>query len=439
MQKVVEKKEYDVFISYSVSDFDIVKSFVSSIRAEGYQCFFAKSGENDEAEFAKSINKAIGKAEIFVIFLSHHVLKKPTWLIRELETKINLSGLKNVVPFLLEGTPKDYRKIPLFRELLENVDYVSNKEKLINKINKYFPDKEKRTRKQAKFYDKKKNINQKEIKRLSIQSSFLSAFAGRHFYEAIGERKDLAVLDVGCGKTNYFLDFIESGKVKYLLGLDKNQKCIDIFNETKTDTVEAKLCDITTDELDVEIKKYLKANNLKGFDIINISMVLLFLKSNDKCITLLKSLYKYLNKGGHIFITTIDDDLIIAYPDPNRLYQAVKRYSIEDEVNGGYRKTGRQVPYFLNRAGFKDISLLENGLNTLGKDKETLAVLFEMCILYFENDYDLLRKNSTKQEEIDKGNEVCDFFEKHTEELRKEFLSDGFFCNIGFLLFSGRK
>lgn len=371
--------------------------------------------------------------------MSRHVLKKPTWIIKELETKIKVTGLKNIIPFLLEGTPKDYRKIPIFKDLLTNVDYVTDKEKLINKINKYFPDKETKSRKKARFYDRKKNVNKKEKQRISIQSTFLLMLTEKHFEKTIGDRKNLSVLDVGCGKTNYFLDFIEKGKVKYLLGVDKNQQSVDIFNQNKSKTVEAKLCDITTNNLDLVIEEYLKIHRLKGFDIINISMVLLFLKSKEICINLLKKLHKYLNKDGRIFITTIDDELIVAYPDPYRLYQAVKRYSLEDEINGGYRKTGRQVPYFLHEAGFKDIALLENGINTLGKDQETLLKLFIMCILYFENDYNLLRKNSTKQEEIDKGNEVVEFFDKHKEELQKEFLSDGFFCNIGFLLFSARK
>lgn len=46
------KKDYEIFVSYSSADFETVKSFVASIRTEGYQCFFARSGENDEAEFA---------------------------------------------------------------------------------------------------------------------------------------------------------------------------------------------------------------------------------------------------------------------------------------------------------------------------------------------------------------------------------------------------
>jgi hypothetical protein len=148
---------------------------------------------------------------------------------------------------------------------------------------------------------------------------------------------------------------------------------------------------------------------ITDFNVINVTMVLLYLK---KPLTVLKTVRKYLAKGGAIVIRDLDDGLCIAFP--GNIQNAVG--NCVESHDSGARNNGRQIFSHLLQAGFNEIRLENLGVSTCNIRQEDRKILFNY---YFGS----LLANSDKARVA---------FESLSS-------NDNFFFSLGLMLFTARR
>ena len=275
-----------------------------------------------------------------------------------------------------------------------------------------------------------------ELKRLKVQEKILHKFDGNLYSDYSKDFEELNVLDLGCNDGSYMIESLKNiGKKYTLLGLDFNKA--SILKAQTTVQEENRIFKYANveheDELDEAINSYLIEKNLPGFNIVNMSFLLLHLSNPE---LLLKRLRKYLVKGGYVLIKDVDDNFEVAYPDVNGHFEKLKELSIADSKLGGYRLTGRQIPYMLSKTGYKDVELIKQGINTLGMDYDEKEEFFDMRFGYFEEVYTTLSKENPNDKYAASG---LAFIKEHYNEIEEEFTEDHFFFNFGVVLFAAKR
>ena len=132
-----------------------------------------------------------------------------------------------------------------------------------------------------------------------------------------------------------------SGKVEKLIGLEFDEKSEQIANEKygAQNKVAFFKIDLESEDFTDELETIVEKNDVGKFNIINISMVLLHLKSPYR---LLKNLRRFLSDDGIIIIKDIDDGLNLAYPDEKGEFSRVVEICKKNETSG-FRESGRQI------------------------------------------------------------------------------------------------
>ena len=430
---------HEVFISYNTKMKNIADRIVSTLESNDIKCWYAP--RDVIGDYATSICDAVERAKIFVVLLDTNGSKSPH-VLNEVEMAykriIQDDADLTILPFKLD---KD--------ELSKAMQYYIQRMHWIDASNDNIDDAIKELLSKVKVILKpyrneapKKRIanpiyeqtSDNERNRLKVQQFFLHQFDGDIYKKAFEEIGLPNILDIGTDDGQFILDAIkDAGDYSHLLGLDYNEKSVERANAKNANEKNAfLLVDVEKDDLDAIIDDYLIKNNLLGFDIINISMVLMHLSEPEK---LLKRIRKYLNKGGFIIIKEVDDHLKLAFPDPQGLFEKAKELSIAYPY-GGYRLSGRQIPHLLHKCGYKDTKLVKVGIDSLGLDYDEMDSLFEMCFGYFKEDYELFVENGSNDK---KALEIACWFNEHYQELEDAFHEDGFFYMFGIVLYIARR
>ena len=96
--------KYDVFISYSRKDSEVVTRFAKEISAAGYSVWMDVDGIESGDEFKKKIVSAIKESQIFVFFSSKFSNMSP-WTVKEVNVAVNLK--KTIIPIKLDNAVYD--------------------------------------------------------------------------------------------------------------------------------------------------------------------------------------------------------------------------------------------------------------------------------------------------------------------------------------------
>lgn len=268
-----------------------------------------------------------------------------------------------------------------------------------------------------------------ERKRLTTQRNFIYDFASEQYDSFISALNNGSFLDVGCNTGEQAMMFIERRpEIAKYIGIDREEQALEkgrmLFpmghfyqGNCEADNFDDLLSDIE-DELDIE-----------GFDIINLSMVILHMKEPQ---VLLDTLSAHLAENGRIVILDIDDGLNIAYPDPDNMFGKAVEICSETGYSG-YRKSGRQICQLLADIDMTEIQLHKQGLSTVGMSREKRAELFE---LYFWFILDDLRKMHEQAPDDKIVLSELTWFEEHYKEMKSKFKNKGFYFNLGFMLYS---
>lgn len=93
--------EYDVFISYSRADSDIVNTFVQQLESAGYKVWIDKAGVYSGSQFKSMIVQAIEDSKVFLFFSSKDSNASP-WTAKEIGIAVNRQ--KPIIPIRLDNT-----------------------------------------------------------------------------------------------------------------------------------------------------------------------------------------------------------------------------------------------------------------------------------------------------------------------------------------------
>jgi SAM-dependent methyltransferase len=271
-----------------------------------------------------------------------------------------------------------------------------------------------------------------ERKRLKLQKSFLFEF-GKDCYDSfISDLKDGSFLDLGCSTGEQAMMFCEERKeIKNFVGIDREEKAID-FAKKKYPKGHFYACDVETEGFDDFLYSVEEELQIEGFDIINISMLLLHLKKPYRFLNVVS---KHLKKGGRIIILDIDDSSNISSPDEKGIFAramemcAISKYS-------GNRTTGREVPELLSETKMKNIKLHKKGISTKGMDSKQRKKLFDVYFSFILDDLRKMNKENTKDIEVAQN---LEWMEANYRTMLKIFKDESFFFSLGCVLFSAIK
>lgn len=217
-----------------------------------------------------------------------------------------------------------------------------------------------------------------------------------------------------------------------MLGVDCNEGAIRSAEANfGSDDREFMLCDIESDDLGGVLDGFCSKRGVK-FDLINLSMVLLHLKDPLK---VLKTARKFAAKDAVVIVKDIDDGLNLAYPDERGLFAEAMRLCAASPWSG-FRQSGRQVPYLLKKAGFRDVRLVKCGLDTLGMDYDERQALFDTYFSIIRQDY---RTLSTTRQNNENYRLAQKWIEQNYDDAEDAFHEENFFFSLGFMLFVAKR
>ena len=218
-----------------------------------------------------------------------------------------------------------------------------------------------------------------------------------------------------------------------LIGLERDeQKVQEASSKYVSDDVAFFQIDVEKPDFSERLSDAMRQMAIKQFDIINISMLLLHLKS--EC-SLLRKLRRVLSPNGTIIVKDIDDGINFAYPDDDGVFDRI--YSIcDNNETSGERKNGRQVYTNLYRAGFRQIKLLKSGFSTIGLTYEEKEAFWGMYFKFILGDIQWMKEKYPENIDI---SEECEWYTDKYEEIFDAFMRDDFIFSLGFQIYTAQK
>lgn len=440
---------YDVFISYRRDGgFEMARLLYDHLKLTGLNPFFDLE-ELHAGQFNEKLYREIESSANFLLVLPPHSLDRckneDDWVRLEIEHAIKEN--KNIVPVMMndfvwpENLPESLKKLPLYNGVKISRDYfdasisriltmlrgIEFKEGVFVKSSSSQNERTKNT--YFNFEDKK------EKRRLKIQQDLMREY-DRSVYENVKDRYDsLRVLDIGSNDGSFVMDRIGNcEKLDRLIGLEYDKKSVEAANQKygEENRIAFYEMNLEDEEFADQLEEIVEQQDFIKFNIINISMVLLHLKSPYK---LLKTLRKFLSEDGTVIIKDIDDGLNLAYPDEKGEFARVVEICHRNETSG-FRESGRQIFTFLNRSGYKKIRLEKQGLSTAGMDFEQRSALFDTYFSFVLEDLKIMRNRYPDDKRIAMDYE---WYKNSYEDLEERFQDDAFFFSLGYMIFTAQK
>lgn len=271
-----------------------------------------------------------------------------------------------------------------------------------------------------------------ERHRLATQRSFVYDFAAESYDGFISPLRDATFLDVGCNTGEQAMMFVKGRtEIARYVGIDRESEALERARELYPEG-HFYQGNCEADDFDALLSQIEEELDIDGFDLINLSMVLLHMKEPQ---ILLDVLAEHLTEDGRIVILDIDDGLSIAYPDPEECFRKAVEICAETGYSG-YRKSGRQICQLLSDVDMSNVQLHRQGLSTVGMSREQRSDFYE---LYFWFILDDLRKMHEAAPEDRIVQAELAWFEEHYKEMKSKFKKKGFYFNLGFMLFSATR
>ena len=452
--------DYDVFLSYRRNEAGapLTRLIAEHLREKGLLVFFdedtIKSGKFNEALYT-----SIERSSNFAIVLTKDCLNRCTnkedWVRKEFEyaLKMTESNNLNIIPIFTNEFvwPEDDSDLIKACPAIKTLKYYNGRKinyedfnNCINSIVELFNKVESTKKKEKRIdndylnsdYSQKEDNYEQELERLHRQRKLLDKFDKKKYLEIFSTLDNPAVLDVGCSDCNSIMPRMgDLDNISLFVGLDSNEaSLISARDEYNYPHFIYQSIDVTDgNALNKYLKEVLKANHKTGFDVINISMVLLHIK---KPYELIKNLFQHLNDDGYMIIKDIDDGFNIAYPDPEGSFDRVFKICSRNETSG-YRKCGREIYNTLIKFfEGKDISLDKLCVTTVGMNRSQRRDFFDIYFSFILSDL----KYMVEKYPFDKYyREDYEWYQNIYNDLEQEFIREDFFFSLGFMLFVAKK
>lgn len=432
--------KYDFFISYAHEDEEKIQSIVEVLEKKGLRCWYAP--RDVMGRYAKAIVDAIENSKVFLVCLSKHSAISEH-VLNEVEmvyNKMRTPGSTIIIePLCLEDINMDSPEYDEMMYYIRRINFITPNdfsapvmaEELYNR-NRSVLNLNAITRKSR---DNIKYINtETEDERLRLQNELLLEFDEKIYCQIFDHYENPCILDVGCGTGQVIFDRLRNRETDLTyIGVERDkdriQEAIQLHKGCDVHFLQA---DVESDFFIDDLMDLMDETNIHGFDVIHISMFLLYLKDLGK---LLRKLKRLLNDKGVILIKDVDDGINFAYPDPEGAFDRVYKICARNE-DSGYRMNGRQIPHYLIKAGYKNITLLKQGLTTLNMSIEKKDALFNM---YFKPIYIGSKSMHKKYPENYDAEEDNKWLMENYENIHQAFLGEEFVFSLGIQIYRAEK
>lgn len=436
---------HDVFISYQHESKTIADNMVSVLESNRIRCWYAP--RDVVGDYATSIVEAIQSCKVFVLILNANASESPHVLNEvEIAYKRILESDLTIVPFKLDegeiSMAMEYyiKRLHWIDASNKNVDDALDA--LVKQIEGLLPERMQAVaadldkpatieRVSNKYYESGNTI---EASRLNQQRAILKSFDQDIYDKILLGRSNCIVLDIGSNTGDLVIDRLGSREeVASLLGIEFDEGAVQKANDHyKSDFVEFIQADCESNEFDDLLTEYEKTKGISGFDVVNISMLILHLRRPYK---LLNTVRKHMNPGAVIFIRDIDDQLNIAFPDPDNFFSKTMDICKYLETSG-YRWSGREIYNMLKKAGFTNITLEKQGLSTIGMNHDERAALFNTCFSFITEDMDIMCERYPNNEKYASDRS---WLASVYDDMEEAFQDEMFFYQEGFMIFTATK
>lgn len=431
----------DVFLSYEHSMKSVVDHICAALESDGIRCWYAP--RDAVGDYATSIMNAIDEARVFVVVLNN-AASESVHVLNEVENAykriVEKNGDLTILPFRLSN--EDLSKaMEYYINRLHWIDASSQGvdnaiAELKSKVKAILSPRSdasstQRARTANPYF---KEDDKKEKHRLAVQQELLRNFDAELYDKIAAETDTLTVLDLGSADGSFVMDRLGRRKnLGMLLGIDYDRSCVDAANSAYgSDKIAFRQGDLESDSIENVIRAFLDEKGIAGFNVINLSMVILHLQNPQK---LLRIVRKFAVKNAMVIIKDIDDGFNVAYPDTDGNFEkAIKMCA--DSPFSGFRESGRQIPHLLHKTGFRDVRLVKCGVNTMGMDYDEREALFDTYFSIIKMDFDRLAEEVPDDKQY---SEYRDWLAEHYADMEDAFLEDDFFFSLGFVLFTARR
>ena len=438
---------YDLFLSYRRDGgFATARLLYERLKGLGVNVFFDLE-ELSSGQFNVKLYNAIEESSNFDPVLSKNALDRcrndGDWLRIEIDHAIK--NKKNIVPIILEeftwpaDLPEDIAELVNYNGVHISKEYYdASVEKFVGLLKNFsLPNTAKG---KGGSYEREGNAyifsdDKKEIRRLKIQQDLMIDF-DREVYDRVCSLYDeLRVLDIGSNTGAFVTDrIVKRGKIDKVIGLEYDKGFVDSSNAKYG--VEGKIKffeqNVEDEDFGEKLEEYMEEMGVDDFNVVNISMLILHLKSPYK---MLKTVRKYLSKGATVIVKDIDDGFNVAYPDDDhsieRIYEICK-----NSMTSGFRNSGRQIYTLLKRSGYGDVRFEKMGISTPGMNYEERSALFDTYFSFILEELKIYVKNNP--DAIGAAKDL-EWYDSIYESLEERFQDDNFFFNLGFVLFTAKK
>lgn len=431
----------DFFISYSSKDTELVDAIVSSLETMGASCWYAP--RNVTGRYAKSIVDAIGKSKIFLLCLSKSAAKSDH-VLNEIEVAYNKKRTEQkdliIEPLCLDSLDLDDPEFDEIMYYIRRINFISPSNvksaniianEILSRNRQYLTIAENPTKKERSdslyFSSERENI------RLEAQSKLSKKFDGEIYKKIIDKYNSPAVLDIGCGNGDFIINRLQYCKSTFtLIGVDKDTEKVEEAKLKNGDYGAFIPGDVESGDFIDDLADLMEQKNITGFDIINISMLLLHLKSY---FSLLRKCRRLLLPGGKIIIKDIDDGLNYVYPDEDKSFARIIKMCDSNETSGE-RQNGRQIYTNLFRAGFNNIKLEKSGFTTIGATPDEKEAFWEIYFKFIFGDIQWMHDKYPNNLDIQAD---CEWYSANYKKLHEMFMKEDLVFSIGFQIYTASK
>lgn len=372
-------KSFDFFISYTQADKDLAMQIANVMREFRAKVWF--QAEESNQIYPEEIVKGLKGSENFVIILSDATAKSKN-VLREFTLAVQMKDRDEsfpIIPIVRTGTDLNSSDFDGYAYFLSMLNFIKEEDyadinRLVEKIihdSKYEISAELKTH----LY----KTSSKEAERLYMQNRLMQQFT-KDVYDSVFEElktfSAIHILDVGCSDSTGLMMRLEGHSYTTVLGVDKDAAMAGKAHVNFPDDRNTYLAvDVLGENFETIISEYLDGISTDGFELINLSSVLLHIKDPQK---LFARLNQFLKKGGFLVIQDEDDGCNFVYPDAQFFQDCF--YLYQHSKMSGDRLCGRKIGYYLKDFGMEQIQLRKCGILSAGLDPEYREALWN---LYF--------------------------------------------------------
>lgn len=272
-------------------------------------------------------------------------------------------------------------------------------------------------------------LDEVELKRLMIQGRLLSEYEQPIYQKVIDGRKGLTLLDVGCNNGWKTKERFSDKNFKKIIGIDCLDQLVDQARERfGNDVLSFYACDVATEEFTEKLRQIMQKENIRAFDIIHCSFMLMHTKEQED---ILKRLKTFLAPGGKLIVIEPDDSTSYMNPDPDGIYKEFLQVLSADPY-AGKRNMGAELPGLFSNSGYTDIQLECSEIASSGNEITKKEHIFDTFCAYLLEDLILLRQDA-------EGNSYqteWEWVQKNLDKLRQLMTDEASTVSMGVKIYT---